>query len=237
MSIQDVAYKTFRQLPDNATREDLSTSVEQATSPYLEEVLGDDYATQEYEEELDNTPFGVWVAPLQAENLNRAGKGGFDFLYTLSEEEGTVDEDGSFRDAVNWLCESQGYEFSDLFDEKKRERSVFLASFYDELSIHPIPCALVLYGSLTCTGLAKLAQEDAVLVAPDSIQVGLFDPLNGGGSLLGVELEREVVVPIAWGEFISELQYSDETRATYGYSIQDVYGFCGDLTEFEIHTS
>lgn len=237
MSIQDVAYETFYQLPWNASREDLSTTLERAMAQYLEEVLGDDYATQEYEEELDNTPFGVWVAPLQAENLNCEGMEAFEFLDALSKEEGPVTEGGSFHDAVVWLCESQGYEFSDLFDEKKRERSVFLSSLYDELDVYPTTYALVLYGSLTCSDLVKLAQEGAELVAPDSIQVGLFDATIGSGSLMNVTLEREVVVPITWGAYLSELQYSGETRSTYGYSVQDVYGFGDKPTPFEVRTA
>lgn len=232
MNIQDVAYESLV-LPDYAKREDFAVSVQRAIDQYLDEA---DYEEdlEERNSLLDYETVNVWVAPFQAENLNTEGGHGFQFLYEYPDF--VPAEDNSVRVALEWLCESQGYVFEDLLDEEKCKQSTFLGSLSDEIEqIHATTCALVFYGSMTCADLLALSQEGAKLYAPQYIKVGLFDPTAGGGSLLNVQLETgEVEVPISWGGYFPEIQYSGEKRSTYGYSVQDVYGFWRELVPFEV---
>lgn len=94
---------------------------------------------------------------------------------------------------------------------------------------------LILYGNINYQDLTDLAHNNLTLHAPAGITVGAFDPTFGGGSLLGVELEKGVDVPIDLSQYISEIVYSGQTRSSYGYSVSDVYGTNpSDLSDFII---
>ena len=63
---------------------------------------------------------------------------------------------------------------------------------------------------------------------------GLFDVWSGGGSLLEIELDKDVVLPIKciWHAEI------ETGKSEYGYSVNSVYGLVGsawDGTVKEIH--
>ena len=60
------------------------------------------------------------------------------------------------------------------------------------------------------------------IVLGKSTMCGLFDPWSGGGSILEVQLERDVRLPIRyiWSAHPDGYGYG-------GYGVGDVYGLCG----------
>ena len=190
-----------------------------------------DDAEADYGLEGDNPRIPIWVAPFQAENLNREGGDGYEYFYN----DGEVEKDNTFYKALNWLCETQGYTLNDLEDGTKVNNSTFLRSLTDELAVGAINGVLILYGNIHYQDLTDLAHNNRTFHAPADITVGAFDPTFGGGSLLGVELEKGVDVPVDLSQYISEIVYSGQTRSSYGYSVSDVYGTNpSDLSDFII---
>lgn len=72
------------------------------------------------------------------------------------------------------------------------------------------------------------------IVLDKSVMCGLFDPWQGGGSVLEIELERDVKLPI---KYIFDATVDGEKK--YGYDVDEVYGLVGscwsDVVK-EIHT-
>ena len=54
---------------------------------------------------------------------------------------------------------------------------------------------------------------------------GLFDPWQGGGSVLEIELDKDVELPI---KYIFAAEIETGKASCFGYSVQDVYGLCKD---------
>lgn len=52
---------------------------------------------------------------------------------------------------------------------------------------------------------------------------GLFNPWSGGGSVLGIELDKPVKIPFK-AIFAAEIETG---KSQYGYSVDNVYGLCG----------
>ena len=65
------------------------------------------------------------------------------------------------------------------------------------------------------------------IIIPKGNSCGFFSSWNGGGSLLGIELKRDLILPVQppqktkWDRFDLEV---DERRCNSGYCINDVYG-------------
>ena len=60
------------------------------------------------------------------------------------------------------------------------------------------------------------------IVLDKSTMCGLFDPWSGGGSVLEIQLEKDVKLPIKY----IWLAIPDEAKG-HGYQVGDVYGMCG----------
>jgi hypothetical protein len=72
------------------------------------------------------------------------------------------------------------------------------------------------------------------IILDKSVMCGLFSPWQGGGSVLEIELERDVKLPI---KYIFDATVDGEKK--YGYDVDEVYGLVGscwsDVVK-EIHT-
>lgn len=56
-------------------------------------------------------------------------------------------------------------------------------------------------------------------------EIGLFDSWNGSGSILGIELEKNLVVPV---EYVRKVQFEGcDRNLNRGWSVNDVYGLVG----------
>lgn len=64
--------------------------------------------------------------------------------------------------------------------------------------------------------------KGSITISKDTM-CGLFDVWSGGGSLLGIELDKDVVLPIKciW---VAEIETG---KSQYGYSVDSVYGLVG----------
>ena len=58
---------------------------------------------------------------------------------------------------------------------------------------------------------------------------GLFNPWNGGGSVLEVQLEKDIEIPLS-----ILFDVSMDGEKTYGYDVNEVYGLCGDAWDAEV---
>lgn len=97
---------------------------------------------------------------------------------------------------IEWLLGTQGYTEDDLHNEAKRQESVFLKSLYDELydmsdlsnfQLVAIP------DSNDWDAIVALCHKDGAIIRK-STTFGLFDSNNGGGSLMGITLEKDIFV-------------------------------------------
>lgn len=138
----------------------------------------------------------------------------------------------SIETPIEWLLETQGYTEDDLHDNTKRQESVFLKSLYDELydmsdlsdyQLVAIP------DSNDWNAIVALCRKDGAIIRK-STTFGLFDSNNGGGSLMGITLEKDIFVddqtPIHRVAIQEGRQWLDYTpKVVYGLSRDH---FCGN---------
>lgn len=67
------------------------------------------------------------------------------------------------------------------------------------------------------------------IVISKNAMCGLFSPWNGGGSVLEIELEKDVNLPIKY--IFSAMP---DGAKTYGYDVGDTYGLCGSAWRGEV---
>lgn len=115
------------------------------------------------------------------------------------------------------LFTSQGYELSDLCDDEKVKNSKFLSSFLEEMiNLYNIG----VYTAVTILSIEELkdAIENKEINIERKTVFGMFDPACGGGSLMGIFLEKDFKLPLSY------VRFSNQNVSSYGYSTTDVYG-------------
>ena len=123
-------------------------------------------------------------------------------------------------DMINWLVQTQGYELSDLYEPEKVANSKFLESLRSELCDY----TTVLNGNLSVTAIggdfesleAALGEKNIVISPENKQYIGISG--NGEGSGLGIELEKELVIPRKW----CHVDFYVDTPSHY--SVQGTYG-------------
>lgn len=176
--------------------------------------------------------FYGWVAPYQDENTNREGGAIADFIYVLNEDNEIYVDDLPVFDK---LFKSQGYVVQDILNENKK--GTFLDSFRAELNNASGLGVFVFTGTWTLNQIISTA-EGGSLVIPKNVTCGIFNPVTGGGSLLGVELEKDWEIPSIdlFGDYIFPFNINEEEMGNWGCSIPFVYGSkLGQDTTFTIH--
>lgn len=184
------------------------------------------------------------------------GDGNYD--YTLNAVypcyAGEYDEPINDKASIVWLAKQQGYTKEQLENALKADGDSapegFLRSMRKELVNQPSHMGtltflvkMTLDDLLKLNALVKLQDRDGhhydtnenpdcgYIVIGKGTETGLYDPWSGGGSVLEVELEKDVELPV---KFIrSALPDGGD-----GYSIAEVYGMCGSVwreTLKEIH--
>lgn len=144
-------------------------------------------------------------------------------------------EDNEFPDPINWLIQSQGYEYTDLFDSAKFENSKFLKALNSELCDNTDK----IEGSLAFR-FQNVSIEDAVnietskkniLVPSENVEVGIFDCVNGSATgVMEIPLEKEVVIPRDWAIIA-------RTGKEIGYMPEDVFGSSMKTNDVELKTT
>ena len=144
-------------------------------------------------------------------------------------------ENNEFPDPINWLIQSQGYEYTDLFDSTKVENSKFLKALNSELCDNTDR----IEGSLAFR-FQSVSIEDAVnvetskkniLVPVENVEVGIFDCVNGSATgVMEIPLEKEAVIPRDWAIIA-------RTGKEIGYMPEEVFGSSRDLNNIELKTT
>lgn len=128
---------------------------------------------------------------------------------------------------IEWLLETQGYTEDDLHNEDKRQESVFLETLYDELydmsdlsnyQLVAIP------DSNDWNAIVALCRKEGAIIRK-STTFGLFDSVHGGGSLMGITLEKDIYVDNQTPIHRVTIQ---EGKEWLDYTPSAVYGFNRD---------
>lgn len=124
---------------------------------------------------------------------------------------------------IVFLIQSQGYEVEDLFDKEKVENSKFLNSLKEELeNVSGTDYANLVFSKISAnyTDLMELENsEDNIKIPKEMSFVGLIDTNSGAGSLLSIELEKDIVINRDNAKIVSD--FNDEGE---GYSVQRIFG-------------
>ena len=155
--------------------------------------------------------------PVHVNIMMNTGDGNYDFTLNnwLDVRTGPIHP----RSALLWLCRQQGYGKRDINTALKmseRPDSPFLATVVDE-------CANVCTSMNALTFLVRMTVGDFMNWMDDGGDItvsadttcGLYDPWNGSGSLLGIQLEHPVRIPRRYVE-----PHVDGAR---GCSIDSIY--------------
>lgn len=158
------------------------------------------------------------------------GDDNYDFWLNehIVDEDGKVDENAEKAGLV-WLAKQQGYTFEEVVEALKDEDNVstneFLASVSSEVA-NGYGCEALTFCVKMTLGQAIALKEqmesnpNGSIVLDKKVECGLFDPWEGGGSVLEIACEKDVEIPFKniWKFYI------DERRSSRYDSIHNVYG-------------
>lgn len=138
-------------------------------------------------------------------------------------EERYNDNDTTVSTPIEWLIATQGYAPEDLKNEETVLKSPFLTSLSEELYDYDTE----LYGmqliaipdSNDFEAILAVARKQGVIKA--STTFGLFNRIHGGGSGLGIELEKDIQLDESTPLHDITLAYRNNS---YDYSPDAVYG-------------
>lgn len=143
------------------------------------------------------------------------------------------DEDIKLLDksSLVFLLNQCGYSKNDLLELISSEgdtSDAFLKSVYNEIvNATSSMNAFVVLSSNTVEDLINFSNCDSVTVAKSAV-CGLFDMWNGGGSILEIELPKEL--KISTSNIYNFIPDEGSTNA-YGYTVSNVYGMTGSCYE------
>ena len=158
------------------------------------------------------------------------GDDNYDFWLNehIIDEDGAVDKDAE-KSGLVWLAKQQGYTLEELVKILKNgdieKPKTFLETVLQEVANG--------YGCETLTFCVKMALGQAIvlkermkenpngsIIIDKKAECGLFDPWDGGGSVLEIACEKDIEIPF---ENIWKF-YIDESRSNRYDSIHNVYG-------------
>lgn len=135
---------------------------------------------------------------------------------------------------ILWLAKKQGYTKTELWrymnspTYRKNNRNAFLDSVFQECLNTGSLNGLVFAKKFTLEELIEIKENKSDITITKDINGGLFNRWWGGGSLLEIELEKDMVVN---QDEIYDIHIDDAFRAgRHGdYGIDDVYGMCSSF--------
>ena len=158
------------------------------------------------------------------------GDDNYDFWLNehIVDEDGNVDKDAE-KAGIVWLAKQQGYTLAELVEILKNgdieEPKTFLETVLQEVA-NGYGCEALTFCVKMTLGQAIALKEkmesnpNGSIVLDKRVECGLFDPWNGGGSVLEITCEKDVEIPF---ENIWKF-YIDESRSNRYDSIHNVYG-------------
>ena len=168
------------------------------------------------------------------------GDGNFDFSLnpnssvTSGTDLGLDDEDVLNNASLIWLIKQQGHTVEELKAAWTEEGShgKFMDSVVNE--IYNATSSLNCLCFLCKATLRQLLEfnSDCTITINKCNMCGLFDVINGGGSVMELSLDKPVVIP---GKYVGEF-YVDTAKPInyYGYSVDDVYGLTDEAYSADI---
>lgn len=158
------------------------------------------------------------------------GDDNYDFWLNehIIDDNGEVDIDAE-KAGIVWLAKQQGYSLEQvvgsLMGESAKEPKTFLETVRQEVD-NGYGCeALTFCVKMTLGRAIELKEKmeespSGSIVLNKNVECGLFDPWNGGGSVLEISCEKDVEIPFSniWKIYI------DERRSNRYDSIHNVYG-------------
>ena len=158
------------------------------------------------------------------------GDDNYDFWLNehIIDEDGNVDKDAE-KAGIVWLAKQQGYTLDQVAEILKngdiKESKTFLETVLQEVA-NGYGCEALTFCVKMTLGQAIALKEkmksnpNGSIVLDKRVECGLFDPWNGGGSVLEIACEKDVEIPF---ENIWKF-YIDERRGNRYDSIHNVYG-------------
>lgn len=158
------------------------------------------------------------------------GDDNYDFWLNehIVDEDGNVDENAEKAGLV-WLAKQQGHTLEELVEILKNgdieKPKTFLETVLQEVA-NGYGCEALTFCVKMTLGQAIALKErmesnpNGSIVLDKKVACGLFDPWNGGGSVLEIACEKDVEIPF---ENIWKF-YIDESRSNRHDSIHNVYG-------------
>lgn len=137
------------------------------------------------------------------------------------------------KSSILWLAKQQG-KLKETVDEinyvykngERKSDDKFVNSIITELENLPNYCGMVTFLlDMTLAEVLKLNAKEKdftkVIISKDTM-CGLYEPWNGGGSVLAIELDKDVEIPteMIWDAWV-------EGTKAHGYDIDEVYGLIG----------
>lgn len=133
------------------------------------------------------------------------------------------DDDTTVSTPVEWLIATQDYAPEDLKNEETVLKSPFLTSLSEELYDYDTELdgmqLIAIPDSNNFEAILAVALKQGVIKA--STTFGLFNRIHGGGSGLGIELEKDIQLDESAPIYDLTLAYRDNS---YDYSPDAVYG-------------
>ena len=158
------------------------------------------------------------------------GDDNYDFWLNehIIDKDGNVDENAE-RAGLAWLAKQQGHTLEELIESLKDEEYVnpnkFISSLAAEI-FNGYGCEALTFCVKMTLGQAIVLKEkmksnpNGSIILNKNVTCGLFDPWQGGGSVLDIACEKDIEIPF---ENIWKL-YVDERRGKRYDSIHNVYG-------------
>ena len=158
------------------------------------------------------------------------GDDNYDFWLNehIIDEDGNVDQDAE-KSGLVWLAKQQGYTLDQVVEILKdgdiEKPKTFLETVLQEV-VNGYGCEALTFCVKMTLGQAIALKEqmesnpNGSIVIDKKAECGLFDPWEGGGSVLEIACEKDVEIPFdnIWKFYI------DESRSNRYDSIHNVYG-------------
>lgn len=120
--------------------------------------------------------------------------------------------------------EAADMSYEDKYKAFRDSHNPFLTSVCQELAnmVNDMNTMTALV-SISLDDLAEFMQPGKELVLPKNAMIGIFNPWNGGGSTLDIELEKDLVVP---SDLLYDIQI-EGVKPDWSYTVDGVYGLIG----------
>lgn len=124
--------------------------------------------------------------------------------------------------SLAFLVQSQGYELEDIYDEEKIKNSKFLSSLKNELDNNGDSYSNIVFTKANCNlaeAIHLYNSQENLIIPKEGIYCGFVGVVNGDGSVLEIELEKEIIINKENFKIITD--FGDKE----GYSVSELYNF------------